>query len=78
MAKLGINQRKCTSCNERYFRVNSMEIWTVRAPGSHSGWFKEVAKVCNKCMGIKEARRIFGMVGVSLSKPAKEKILTAK
>lgn len=72
MKKLDINTRKCDGCGAVYFRRNLIECWTVRASGHRQGWFKEVAKLCMKCMGVKETRQIFGLVGVTLSRKPKE------
>ena len=61
------NTRKCDGCGAVYFHRNLIECWTVRASGHRKGWFKEVAKLCMSCMTASHARRVFNMVGVTLS-----------
>lgn len=78
MGKPFVNSRKCDGCGDHYFRRNQIECWTNRAPGARKGWFKEVARICNKCMSIKQARVVFGMFGIELSRPAREKVLSVK
>jgi len=63
--------RKCSQCGRGYFRRNLMEQWTGRNEGRRYGWFKEIAKVCLKCMDENESKRVIAIADVQFSKLAK-------
>lgn len=64
------NNRRCADCGGKYYRVNSMSMWTARSEGSRNGWFKDNRKLCNKCLSVGEARKIYGLCGIKLLKVA--------
>lgn len=67
----------CTICNNRYYRRNLTELWTVRNPGHHKGWVKDVQKACLACISVSRATRILNVAQVSFEKPSKREKVTA-
>ena len=54
--------RNCSHCGTPYLRVNTIDVWTIRMPGSRFGWVKEKVKLCNTCCSKRDTERMMLIV----------------
>jgi hypothetical protein len=60
--------RLCTTCGKPYYRRSLTEIWDRQAPGSRTGWHKTQMKLCTRCMGPAQARRVLMVAHVRIGR----------
>ena len=65
--------RLCTACGRTYYRRSVTEVWDQQAPGSRTGWHKAVQKLCTRCFGPTQARRVLMVATVRLAHSAKRR-----
>ena len=63
--------RLCTACGKAYYRRSVTEVWDRQAPGSRTGWHKSVQRLCTKCLGPTQARRVLMVATVRLGQAPK-------
>jgi hypothetical protein len=60
--------RLCTACGKPYYRRSVTELWDQQVPGKRDGWHKTVAKLCTRCMGPTQARRVLLVAHVRIGR----------
>lgn len=61
-------KRRCSRCNSKYYRVNSVEQWTGRNMGKRLGWHKDRAKICLNCQDVRESIQMMELADVKFYK----------
>jgi len=58
LPRLKHTPRACSVCGDKYNRRNLVVSWTTQNQGHRTGWGKTELKVCMRCSGEPQARRL--------------------